>query len=324
VRGADTSGAGRCADPAGRAHALELLAAAAELLQAGEAVPAERMARRAVNALDAAHCGLAAARARRLRADALGALERYAEALEAYDQAREAFAAEDAPAADIAGCDGGTAACQRGLGDHGQARDLLAIAAAGYREAGLRGRAAICDLDRAVLVHAGGDAEGAVSLLADARRTLVALRRLDALAACDFNLGVALADAGRPDAAIAAWQEAQSRFDRLGDESRAAGCHQNLGVALLAQEQLVEARTELWEARRTFARLGEVEPAAECDDNLGAVLRALGDEDRADRFEALAAKVIGEDTEPDPDPNARRVVTGDGSSTGASPDPPGD
>lgn len=254
---------------------------AVTLRAAGRSLEAAEEAGRAVTVLRDDERPLAAARAQRLAADCLADADRHEDALGLLKRARRAFVAVDARGPDAAGTEAAAARSLRALGKTTESARALHRAQDGFDAAGMPVRAAICRLDRAVLLHDGGDVADAVELLAEARATFVAHRRPDLAAVCDFDLGVALLDVGQAEDAIERFVGARGIFTSLARRADHAACDLNMGVALAAVGRTDEARNALRRARTAFRDLGRGRDAEQAEHDLD-VLDGLVDPDTAE------------------------------------------
>lgn len=277
--GGAADGAGSVDDPLAQGRAL--LARALERRAAGHGAEGAELAGRAVAALHRADRSVAAARAQRLAADCLADVDHHEDALALLKRARRAFVADDPQGPDSAGCEVAAARSLRAIGRTVEAARALHRAEQAYRAAGMPVRAAVCALDRAVLLHDEGEAAEAVELLARARATFLDHRRPDLAAVSDFDLGVALLDNGQADDAIERLQSARGIFASLDRQADEAACDLNMGVALHAVGRTDEARHALRRARATFRDLGRGRDAEQAEHDLD-VLDGLVDPDTAE------------------------------------------
>ncbi len=260
---------------------LALVDLAVTLRVAGRALEGAEEAGRAVTALRDDERPLAAARAQRLAADCLADADHHEDALGLLKRARRAFVAVDPQGPDAAGTEAAAARSLRALGKSTESGHALHRAETGFDAADMPVRAAICRLDRAVLLHDGGDVADAVELLTSARATFVAHRRPDLAAVCDFDLGVALLDDGRAEDAIERFVGARGIFTSLARRADHAACDLNMGVALAAVGRTEEARNALRRARTAFRDLGRGRDAEQAEHDLD-VLDGLVDPDTAE------------------------------------------
>lgn len=291
--------------PAARGRALVVLALA--LRAEGRELDAAEAAGRATAAFHAVDggseaAGLAAARAQRLAADCLADADRHEDALGLLKRARRAFVGTAPEGPDTAGVEVAAARSLRAIGRSVEAGRALHRAEAAFAGAGMPVRAAVCAVDRAVLLHDEGDITEAVGLLVEARATFLAHRRPDLAAACDFDLGVALLDNGQADDAIERFVGARGIFASLGRTADEAACDLNMGVALAAVNRADEARQALRRARTAFRDLGRDRDAEQAEHDLD-VLDGLVDPDTA---ELSVLRDLGE-VPPDVDALAARL-----------------
>ncbi len=211
----------------------------------GRAMEAAELAGRAAAAHHRAGAVLATARAQRLAADCLADADRHEDALGLLKRARRAFVDDDPKGADVAGVEAAAARSLRALGLLEESRAALHRAERTFLAASMPVRAAVCRLDRAVLLHDEGDPADAAELLIEARATFLAHRRPDLAAVSDFDLGVALLDDGRADDAIERFVQARGIFASLDRRADEAACDLNMGVALHAVGRSDEARHAL-------------------------------------------------------------------------------
>lgn len=274
---------------ADRARALTVLASA--LRSGGYALDGAETAGRAVSAFHERDDALAAARAQRLAADCLADVDRHEDALGLLKRARRVFVAHDAHGPDAAGTEVAAARSLRSLGHASASSRALHRAELAFTAAGMPVRAAVCRLDRAVLLHDDGDVADAIALLVEARHTFTAHRRPDLAAVGDFDLGVALLDDGQAEDAIDRFLGARGIFSSLADRrADEAACDLNMGVALHALGRTDEARYALRRARDAFRDLGRDRDAEQAEHDLD-VLDGLVDPDTA---ELSVLRVLGE------------------------------
>lgn len=258
-----------------------LVQLAITLRAAGRALDGAEAAGRAVTALHQMERNLAAARAQRLAADCLADGDRHEDALVLLKRARRTFVGVDPKGPDAAGTEAAAARSLRALGKISESGHALHRAEAGFLAAAMPVRAAVCRLDRGVLLHDGGDVADAITLLTQARSTFVEHRRPDLAAVCDFDLGVALLDEGRADDAIERFVGARGIFTSLARRADHAACELNMGVALAAVGRPDEARNALRRARAAFRDLGRGRDAEQAEHDLD-VLDGLVDPDTAE------------------------------------------
>lgn len=273
---ADVAGA---RDPGEQGRALTALARHERA--EGRALEAAELAGRSAAAHHRAGQALATARAQRLAADCLADADRHEDALALLKRARRAFVADDPTGPDVAGVEAAAARSLRALGLLEESRAALHRAERTYLSASMPVRAAVCRLDRAVLLHDEGDAADAAELLTEARATFLAHRRPDLAAVSDFDLGVALLDDGRAEDAIERFVQARGIFASLDRRADQAACDLNMGVALHAVGRSEEARHALRRARATFRDLGRDRDAEQAEHDLD-VLDGLVEPDTAE------------------------------------------
>ncbi|CAN5581229.1 MAG: hypothetical protein ACR2JF_11585 [Iamia sp.] len=258
-----------------------LLELAITLRAAGRALEGAEVAGRAVTALHRLERAVPAARAQRLAADCLADGDHHEDALALLKRARRTFVASQPKGPDAAGTEAAAARSLRALGKISESGHALHRAEAGFLAAEMPVRAAVCRLDRGVLLHDGGDVADAIELLTEARATFVAHRRPDLAAVCDFDLGVALLDDGRAEDAIERFVGARGIFTSLARRADHAACELNMGVALAAVGRTEEARNALRRARTAFRDLGRGRDAEQAEHDLD-VLDGLVDPDTAE------------------------------------------
>jgi tetratricopeptide (TPR) repeat protein len=273
---------------ADRARALTALASA--LRSGGHALDGAETAGRAVSAFHERDDELAAARSQRLAADCLADAERHEDALGLLKRARRVFVAHDVTGPDAAGTEVAAARSLRALGHASASSQALHRAERAFTAAGMPVRAAVCRLDRAVLLHDDGDVADAIALLVEAHRTFTTHRRPDLAAVGDFDLGVALLDDGQAEDAIERFVRARGIFSSLDRRADEAACDLNMGVALHALGRTDEARHALRRARTAFRDLGRDRDAEQAEHDLD-VLDGLVDPDTA---ELSVLRVLGE------------------------------
>ncbi len=284
------------------------------LRAAGRSLDGAAEAGRAVAALHGEERSLAAARAQRLAADCLADADRHEDALGLLKRARRAFVRLDPRGPDAAGTEAAAARSLRALGQTTESGHALHRAEAGFGAAAMPVRAAICRLDRGVLLHDDGDVADAVELLTEVRSTFVSHRRPDLAAVCDFDLGVALLDQGRAEDAIERFQRAHGIFTSLARRTDQAACDLNLGVALAAVGRTDEARSALHRAQTAFRDLGRGRDAEQAEHDLD-VLDGLVDPDTA---ELSVLRDLGEVPDPLAEGAPVSEADTDASATGAS------
>ena len=274
----------------GDGSAAALVQQAVALRDAGRALDGAEVAGRAVALFHRSEQALPAARAQRLAADCLADADHHTDALGLLKRARRAFVAADPLGPDAAGAEAAAARSLRALGHVEESRRALHRAEAAFTEAGMPVRAAVCLLDRAVLLHDDGDVADAIELLAEAKATFLAHRRADLAAVGDFDLGVALLDGGRAEDAIERFLGARGIFASLGRRADEAACDLNMGVALHAVGRTDEARQALRRARNAFRDLGRDRDVEQAEHDLD-VLDGLVDPDTA---ELSVLRTLGE------------------------------
>lgn len=277
----DASDGGGPAPTSAPSEASALVEEARGLLDEGRNAAAAEAAGRAAALFAGAGDERAAARCQRLVADGLAAADHHEEALAVLKRARRTFVRLDPGGPDAAGCEAAAATSLRALGHSDEARRALHRAEHGFRGAAMPVRAAMCELDRAVLHHDEGDIDDAVALLERARATFLDERRPDLAAVGDFDLGVALLDGGHADDAIERFLSARDIFASLDEQADEASCDLNLGVALHAVGRSDEARLALRRARTAFRDLGRDRDAEQAEHDLD-VIDGLVDPDTAE------------------------------------------
>lgn len=135
-----------------------------------------------------------------------------------------------------------------------------------FADAGADDEVSECDLCLAHVASSLGDTDGALELVAQARRIWDRARPGEAAPGCDLDAGEVLVDAGRHTEAVAPLERALDVYTNVGNRRGEADAALLLARALAGDGDPGAARDALARARGLFTTMGADDRVAECDE----------------------------------------------------------